>query len=206
MGHSGAQWESGGQAVAVPLPAQNIQTQLAQGRRASQPGSSGSIVRALQNEFEQEAYIRWCGGIGGVGRPVARHTTRRDTVAVRRALHANGTAQGVNGLQSHQISHRASTGIIADNDHHHERVTQLNGKTRLQMLETARIIVLISGLHGHRLIEGEFSFIDGLERRHHDGNLARACRGHHDVTMAVCCVATAQVFKVPARMKRQRIA
>src|SRR5206468_3169793 len=137
---------------------------------------------------------------------VPGHPRWWDAVPVRGASHADRLAEGVNRLQSHHIDHCPGAGVVADDDHHHQRVTKLDGKARLQMLETTRIIVLIPGLDGYWLIQGQFTLVYGLERRHHNGDLTGTGRRDHHVAMAVGCFARAQVFQVPAGVKRQFVA
>ncbi len=45
---------------------------------------------------------------------------------MRGARHANPLAEHIDGLQSNPVRHRASTGVVADNDHHDQRIAQLN--------------------------------------------------------------------------------
>ena len=42
------------------------------------------------------------------------------------AAHADGLTQGVHLIQSDHIGDGAGAGIIADDDHHHQGVEQLN--------------------------------------------------------------------------------
>ena len=121
---------------------------------------------------------------------------------MRGSFHTDRTAEGVDLIESEHIGHRAGTGVITDDNHHHQDIAELDGKTRLEMLKGARLIVLIFCLHSHRLFKGQLAIVDRLESRHHDGDFPGAGRWHNHITVALRRFAGAQVFQVPAGVER----
>src|SRR5216683_3223082 len=75
-----------------------------------------------------------------------------------------------------------------------------------QVLEGAGVVVLVLGVDGHLLVEGELAVVDGLEGGHHDGDLPRARRGHRGVSEPVGRLARGEVLEVPARLEGEGVA
>src|SRR5262249_11667485 len=99
----------------------------------------------------------------------------------------------------------AGARVVADDDHHHERVAKADRKARRQMLERARVIVLVPGEHGDRLVQRELARVHAGERRHQDRDLSRAGRRHGDRAIAMRGRARLEVLEIPARLKRQGV-
>src|SRR5262249_51046654 len=93
-----------------------------------------------------------------------------------------------------------------DDDHHYQYITEWDSKAGLQILETAGVVVLILGLDGHGLLQGQLAIVYGLKRSHHNGNLAGTSRRDHHVAMAVFRLACRRGCQVPASMERQFVA
>ena len=127
-------------------------------------------------------------------------------MTVRRARHADGLAERVDAIQPDHLRDGAGAGVVADDNHHHERVLELDREAGLEVLEAAAGCLLVLRRDRHGLIEREIARVDARERGHQDGDLPRTGGGHDGLPVPVGGRARVQVLEIPAGMERLRVA
>src|SRR5438094_2185027 len=205
VGDLGAEGQERGQAGLELLPAQDVEAEAAELGRAPESRRRRLVRDAAQDHLEEQPLVAGCGR-GHLVQGVIGAEARRNAEAVDGPAHADRLAEALDLAEADEVDHGARARVVADDDHHDEGVAEGDPEAGGQVLEGAGVVVLVLGVDGHLLVEGELAVVDGLERGHHDGDLPRARRGHRGVSEPVGRLARGEVLEVPARLEGEGVA